>query len=419
MATNQSLFSLDYNIHYSDLSVLKIIEKQSIIPLTESNDLHSRVLDLITSDVPQLGRALPYYNLEYMSRLKEVAKNFKNKFKNIVVVGMGGGILNGMCLHDFSNNDNLNFIFATKICASYLSGIKNAIDLKVTGFIFISNSGDTVETVVSAEYWYGALLSQQITDFSERFVFIYSSKTTSLLQDLHIMYGGIYFQYDPKMGGRFSTFTTPHLLIAILSGVDLDNLFIGANNILDNFISHNQELNKLLYSGALFTIQSFNQYHNTTILIGSYNSELNGLTKWYHTAIAETFGRDKINISPINLDLPIDQHGLMQAILTNNTAQILNLFSIKSCSNAKIDHIQKILQSEVIEQCTGVGIPIREFILNNTHSRTLGSLIMYIILETITAAALMNINPFIQPKIDNMKKNIAKKYRDYTQQGVP
>lgn len=417
MTKNQTFFSPDYKITYSDISTLKIAERQSIIPLTKVGGLHNRVLQTITSDLPQLGRELPYYNSEYISRLKEFAEDFKNKFKNIVVVGMGGGILNGMCLENFSNKNDVNFLFCTKICASYLSGIKGRIDLKETGFIFISNSGDTVETVVAAEYWYGALLSQQITDFSDRFVFIYSAKNQSLLQDLHTTYGGKYFEYDRHMGGRFSTFTTPHILIAAISGMDLDQLFEGANTTLDDFKS--EKLNDSIYSGVLFTTYNLNQYQNTAILIGSYNSELHGLTKLYHTAIAETFGRESINILPINLDLPIDQHGLMQAVLKNNTGQNLNLFSIESCTNSKIDQVQKIMQSEVVEQCTAADIPVRQLILKDKSPRTIGSFMMYLILETITAGILLDINPFIQPQIDEIKQNIAKKYRQYIQQGVP
>ncbi len=125
MTKNQIFFSSDYTIAYSNISILKISEIQSIIPLTKLSELHRSVLQTITSAIPQLARDLPYYNSEYISRLQESAQNFKNKFKNIIVVGMGGGILNGMCLHDFSNKNDINFIFCTKICASYLSKIKN------------------------------------------------------------------------------------------------------------------------------------------------------------------------------------------------------------------------------------------------------------------------------------------------------
>lgn len=419
MIKNSTSFSSGYTVAYSDASILKIAEIQSVIPLTKLSGLHMSVLQTITSEIPQLARDLPYYNTEYISKLKEFAQNFKSKFKNIVVVGMGGGILNGMCLHDFSSQNDINFIFSTKICASYLSKIKNTLDLKSTGFIFISNSGDTVETVISAEYWYGVLLNEQITDFSDRFIFIYGDKETSLLKDLHTTYGGQYFEYDSNMGGRFSTFTTPHLLIAAINGMVLDELFEDANNVLNDFKLNNKNFNQSLYSGAFFTMHSLNQHQNTTTLIGSYNSELYGLTKWYHTAIAETFGRENINISPINLDLPIDQHGLMQAVLKNNTKQNLNLFSIEDCTNPRINNVQRMLQSEIVEQFIEAGIPVREFIFNNRSVRTLGAVLMHLILETIIAGILVNENPFIQPQIDNIKKNIAKKYRQSIQHGVP
>ncbi len=413
MTQNQSFANQYYTINYSDNSKLKIAEIQSTIPLTQLDEIQDIVMENITFHMPQLAREVPYYNLEYISNLKKIAKSLSKKFKNIVVVGMGGGILNGMCLNNFVDRNDINIIFSTKICASYLSKIKISIDLEKTAFIFISNSGDTVETVVSADYWYRVLLSQQITDCSNRFIFIYGQKETSLLKDLHTTYDGIFLPYDGEMGGRFSTFTTPHLLIALLSGIDIDQCFDGANELLNEFKTHT--LQNTLFSGVFFTTCNLNQSNSTGILVGSYNLELYGLTKWYHTAIAEIFGREEINISTIHLDLPVDQHGLMQALLNNNTEQIFNLFSIKNSIDNNISVVQKIMQSEVVDQFSKRGIATREFVFENTSAQTLGRVMMYLILELITTATFMKINPFIQPQIDRMKMNIAKEYRKYIQ----
>jgi len=419
MTKNQKFVNQDYTITYSEVAKFKISEKQSIIGLSKLDKLHDITMCSITSNMPQLVEQLPYHDPEYISKIKHLVQFLVSNFQYIVVVGMGGAILNSMCFNNFSDKCAVEIIFSTKICASYLSKIKNSIDLAKTAFIFISNSGDTIETAVAAEYWYLTLLNQNISNISERFLFIYGKKKDSLLSQTHATYGGQFFEYDSKMGGRFSTFTTPHLIIAGLSGLDLDELFKGANNVVADFKLHNKDLLTGLCAGSIFTTYSLNEENTKVVLIGSYNSQLDGLTKWYHTAVSETFGRKDINIIPINLDLPLDQHGLMQAILNNNTTQVCNLFSIKDCSNSHITKAQNIMQSEVVEQLTKAGIPVREFIFENTTAKALGGAMMYLILELIASATIIDVNPYIQPQIDNTKKNIATKYREYLQQGVP
>jgi glucose-6-phosphate isomerase len=419
MTKNQKFVNQDYTISYSEIAKLKISERQLMFNLTKLGNLHDIVVNTITSNMPQLIQKLPYYDTEHISKIRYLINTLSSNFKYVVVTGMGGAVLNSMCFNNFSNKCKAKIIFSTQICASYLSNVKNSIDLEKTAFIFISNSGDTIETAVAAEYWYFALLNQNITNIAERFVFIYGQKQESLLRQIHTTYGGQFFEYDSKMGGRFSTFTTPHLIVAGLSGIDLDDLFKGANSLLDDFELNNRHLVKELCAGSIFTSYSLNDENIKVVLIGSYNSELDGLTKWYHTAISETFGRQNISILPINLDLPIDQHGLMQAILNNNANKIFNLFTIKDTSNSKIAKAQNIMQSEIVEQFTKAGIPVREFIFENRKSQALGGAMMYLILELIAAAALIDINPYIQPQIDDIKKNIATKYRQYLQQGVP
>lgn len=422
MIENQLLFTKYYSICYSDISTLKIMQRQSMLQ-SKLQGVQAQVRHKIISVMPQLLSSLPYYSNSQLRQLESVAADFRNKFETIIVVAMGGGLLNSIAIYDFiGDNSSCKIIFLHETCDYYLSHIKNTINLEKTGFIFISNSGDSIETVTIAEYWYDLLSSNHIQDLSQRFIFIYGAKSGSLLQKLHENAGGVFLQYDRSMGGRFSTFTTPHLLVATLLGVDIKELFAGANDILNSLNSDNQPEEKAINSAALITACGTGKFTSTSsiALIGSYDSRLRGLTQWYHTALAETLGKESINIFPVNINLPLDQHGLMQAILTNEAPhQILHLFSVRDYSEAKIQTTQKMLKEEVKTQCSKANIPVREFILNEYSAKSLGATIMSLILELITTAVLLEVEPFDQPQIDAIKCNLTLQYKKFFQQGVP
>ena len=235
---------------------------------------------------------------------------------------------------------------------------------------------------------------------------------------MHKIIGGIFFEYDSVMGGRFSTFTTPHILLGYLKGFDCKKFFEGANNVLQAFISGNNELTKGMILGALLTAFGLTSNNfSKNIINASYDSRFDGVLHWYATALSETLGKDNVKLSPITLDLPVDQHGIVQAILTNTSYQHLNLFCVEGIiKDSKLTKIQEMLQNELCRQFDSFSIPVRKIILKNCNEASYGAIMMHLILETITAAILVDVDPFTQPQIDNMKQNLAENYR---QQFVP
>ena len=55
--------------------------------------------------------------------------------------------------------------------------------------------------------------------------------------------------------------------------------------------------------------------------------------------------------------------------------------------------------------------PVREFILNSSGEEALGELFTYFILETSIAGRLINLNPFDQPAVEQVK-SLTKKICD-------
>ncbi len=405
---------LYYKFEYSDICADRILNAHLKLPLIDLDILRNAVIENIFTAMPQLLKLLPYYDDEKMTKLKKITNDFKERFETIIVIGMGGAILNSKCLSDFiSSESSFEMIFMHKMCKIQLKKIKESINIEKTGFLFISNSGDTIETFALAEFWYENLKQSGYNDFSDRFIYVYGLKSKSLLQILHEQTGGIFLEYDSGMGGRFSTFTTPNILIGMLSDSNIEDFFAGGNSILESFLSGSEDTVRAIISGAVMTSYGLpSENFSMSIINSSYDSRFDGMIHWYSTALAETLCKEGINLVISSIDLPIDQHGLMQSILENKTRQQFNIFSVQDKTDSKINKVVSMLENEVCFQCHNHQIPLRRIILENDKIINLGAIMMHMILEVISTAVLIGVEPFTQPKIDKMKRNLAINYRE-------
>lgn len=409
---------IDYKFEFSDAFSRRIFYAHTTSPSSSFESITAEIKSIIDVTMPKLLEYLPYYDDKEIAAIQEIAIRMRKKFDVVVVVGMGGALFNGLSFRDFiRDQSDFKVVFSYRLCKNQLDRLQSSLDLKRTGFIFISNSGDRVETLAIAEYWFDALRAAHYEDFHERFVFVSGTQPDSLLGSFYGKIGGIFLEYDSHMGGRFATFTTPHLLVSALSNIDLKELFFGGNRVLKSFLSGSEGTIKAMISGAIMT--SFGLGSNnfsTNIINASYDSRFDGMLRWYGTTLAESLGKEGVKISPFVLDLPIDQHGLLQAILVDQSHQSINLFCIDEEANTKVKRIQSMLQDELYRQFDDYRIPLRKIILKDTKISSFGAIMMHLILETITAAVLIDVNPFTQPQIDNIKSNLAMTYR---QQGMP
>ena len=165
--------SMFYEFIFSNVTFGKIFSIQSQSNNEDFIAIKAKAKQLITLQMPQLMNFLPYYNDLKIQNIIKISEDLKKSFDTVVVVGMGGALLNSVSLDLFlSQRSDVDVIFCDKLCPQHLEKIKNSINLANTCFIFISNSGNTIVTVSIAEYWYEILTTNNIIDFEKRFIFI-------------------------------------------------------------------------------------------------------------------------------------------------------------------------------------------------------------------------------------------------------
>ena len=122
---------------------------------------------------------------------------------------------------------------------------------------------------------------------------------------------------------------------------------------------------------------------------------------------------------PFVSSAPRDHHSLLQLYLDGPSDKIFNIFSLRSKKKKNIINLNdnnfnflkgkglneiKIAQKNALIQSLKKNkIPFREIEISEINEGTLGELFSYFMLETAIIGKLLNINPFDQPAVEEVK----------------
>ena len=122
---------------------------------------------------------------------------------------------------------------------------------------------------------------------------------------------------------------------------------------------------------------------------------------------------------------PKDHHSLLQLYLDGPKDKIFHIFSSEIKSNIKINSnifgkklnflnnkslsdIKMAQKNAFIKALKKKKIPFREFILKDLSEEVIGELFSYFIFETAIIGKLLNMNPFDQPAVEQVKLSAKK-----------
>ena len=364
----------------------------------------SFIVDLKNNQIPLLKSYEKNYEFDFSAT---TVKKF-SKYRNIVVIGMGGSILGTKSIYSFLKKrikkdvfffDNLDLNLSLKY-----KKIKN---LKNSCFIIVSKSGDTLETITNL----GAIFSENLL---KNKLIIITEITDNALMAIANKYNAEIIEHKKFIGGRYSVLSETGMFPAALMGLNLmkfKNLKRLINN--KNFIS------SLIQNVASIHTLNSKKINNSVIL--NYDSSLNDLGYWYQQLVAESLGKQGKGINPILSFGPKDHHSLLQLYLDGPKDKFFTFFnSSKRENKLKVARgiipnnmgflINKNLEFIINAQCNATKnifklkkIPFRQITFNKKNEDELGEIFTFFVLETILLSRLMNINPFDQPAVEQVK----------------
>lgn len=371
-------------------------------------------------------------DLQTVEQIKNFAKINSKKYKEFVVLGIGGSALGPICLQQ-----SLTHLFKVQklrvidnIDPIMIQELEETINFKETLFIVITKSGGTPETL--AQYFY---FQKKITEKNlnpkDHFVFV-TDPEKGLLRQIARDQGITTFDVPENVGGRFSVLTPVGLLPAALLGINIDNILEGARKQKQLFLSNNPEEN---IAFKLASVQYLLSKKGKSInVMMPYSQKLIRFADWYRQLLAESIGKKEDNngnlvhtgITPINALGATDQHSQSQLYNEGPNDKLIMFIEVEDFGadmeipiakthSSELDFLEnvtfkKLFQTEkhgTEEAYTKNNRPNITIKINAVNEEALGELFMLLEGSIAFLGEFFNINAFDQPGVE-LSKNLTK-----------
>ena len=329
------------------------------------------------------------------------------KYKTVVVIGMGGSVLGANAIYSFLKHKiEKNFIFIDNLDQLQIKDIKKKINLKKNLFIIISKSGNTIETLINSNLFKENINSQN--------TIIITKQKKSLLSVFAKNKKILHINHKDYIGGRYSVLSEVGMIPAYFMGLKISSF---RKNLLFSFRS---KYNSILVESIIKLAHIYKIKKIRSIIFLNYAPQLNKFLFWCQQLMAESLGKKGMGILPVVSPAPRDHHSLLQLYLDGPKDKLFCIFNLNLKKEMQINKnifgklfkfaeskkLSKVIESQrraLIKVLKKKKIPYREFKINEINEKIIGELFSYFMLETSLIGKLININPFNQPAVEEVK----------------
>jgi transaldolase/glucose-6-phosphate isomerase len=215
-------------------------------------------------------------------------------WQHVVLLGMGGSSLAPEVLARVfgSSTGYPQLLILDSTDPDAIAAIERTIDLERTLFVVSSKSGNTLETLSMQHYFYPKYASNPGTHFIA--ITDPGSQLESSAKELHFAH---IFVNPANIGGRYAALSYVGLVPAALIGVDLDKLFVAAEEMEQANAANITALHHPgVWLGAIIGVIGAKGRDKLTLLSGP---ELASFGDWAEQLIAESTGKEGRGIVPV------------------------------------------------------------------------------------------------------------------------
>lgn len=326
------------------------------------------------------------WTLQHLDEVTQFAAEAKKDYKYCVVMGMGGSSLAPEVFRTlFGKQSGYPELFVLDTTnPDWVGAVRAKINPAETLFIFASKSGGTVEPSSQFAYFYEEVKKAGVKTPGHHFIAI-TDKGTGL-QDLAKKFKFRHVFTNPSdIGGRFSALSFFGIVPAAIMGVDVAQILNQAKAAAETFgpqapVKDNAAVKLGAYMGACYANHSKDKL---TILAPQ---EVATFGLWAEQLVAESTGKEGKGIVPV-----------VGETLHRNFDYREDRFFV--CLTADSDDNKRV--AEIADDLAERGFPIVTLDMSDKYQ--LGA--MYLLWEIATAAAgaILAIDPFDQPNVQEAK----------------
>ena len=381
---------------------------------------------------------LPYDQDEVMASIEKTAARVRDEFESFVVLGIGGSALGPAAVHQALRHLHYNELPREKrggprlyiednIDPERMAALLDVIDVRTTCFNVITKSGGTAETM--SQYLIVLdLLKKAVGDDYRRHILITTSENKGFLIKIARQEGYETFYIPDGVGGRFSELCPVGLLAAAVTGVDVRALVAGAREMDQRCLGDDPWKNPALFEAGLM-VAAMRKGANISVML-PYADSLKLMSDWYAQLWAESLGKNltldgkpcHVGQTPVKALGVTDQHSQLQLYTEGPFDKVITFLKVDAfraetpiphgCEDVPtIAFLGGKSHNQLIEaerqgteyalyragrMCQIISLPA----VNET---TVGQLLYFFELVTAYAGALLNIDAFNQPGVEESK----------------
>jgi glucose-6-phosphate isomerase len=362
-------------------------------------------------------------DMTLLRKIKKFAdEQAKQKWENIVVLGIGGSALGAIAIRDallkpFQQTPRLHIV--DNIDPAYLSALLSSIQISKSLFVVISKSGTTTEPMVQYAVIKEMLMKKHPKNYQKHLVFITDPKS-GLLRKMAEKEGIVTFDVPQKVGGRFSVLSSVGLLPAALAGVDISGLLRGARDITESIKKLKGVNNPALLLATLQYFMDQKRSKSMTVLM-PYSNHLFRLGDWYRQLLAESIGKNPTTgPTPINALGTTDQHSQLQLYVEGPNNKLIIFFRV--LKHAKDFMVPNVLPKEIgqlnnksmsrildasylgtAESLAKASRPNLTIEVPKIDAKNMGALFMLFEFQVALLGLLYKVDAFNQPGVEHSK----------------
>ena len=384
---------------------------------TKINDLNEEIIK-ICNNLPALNIVRDNNLLE---KTIEQTENFKKNKKNFVVFGTGGSNLGARALINICVDQPKNILFFDNIDPLFFQNQIVNLNISITGFIIISKSGTTPETLSQFGSIINIARANNIMDILFKNSLVVTEFKNSPLYNIAKKNNCNLIEHKKDIGGRYSIFSNVGMIPAILAGLDVKKIHSGALKVIEK-----KDFSNSFKFAQIFKFCSSNNYLSNVMM--TYSDGLNYFGKWYLQLWAESIGKQNRGITAMHSMGTTDQHSQLQLYLDGPKDKFFTFIksnyqkkglkidndimkeeSVNYLLNKTMGDLMHAEQNATIDTFKKNNFKYREIILSEINEESIGALMAESIIETIAACIYFEVDPFNQPAVEQ-GKILTKKY---------
>jgi glucose-6-phosphate isomerase len=313
--------------------------------------------------------------------------------KPLVIIGTGGSSLGFQALSCLYDDNNVFFIdhLSQKDSLKVINTIKHHSPI----IISISKSGETIETIFQTHFFWQHLIGYDVT-----WIGITEDRSSTLF-DFYQKHTFTFYPHPEDVGGRFSIFTVVSMIPFAIKGHDVSKFRQGALKIFDSYQNG-------LYIPSSFFKDAYDEGKRLLVVM-TYGSSLNQWAQWFLQLFSESLGKCKDKgITPLHSKGPMDQHSQLQLYMDGPEDKMYWMIYVKEhgdfvWNTSPMQHVMQACYQGTKESLK----PCRFLNIDTTDEGVMGQFFAKCFLDILHLAHQWDINPFDQPAIETLKKNIS------------